>query len=291
MDKFLTDQLKGQSRSRLQKLIESGRVLVNSSTCTDKNYRLNPGDRINISIPPAEEPSVEPENLPLDIVYEDRDLLVINKPRGMVVHPGPGHRRGTLVNALLYHCHDLSGIGGVLRPGIVHRLDKDTAGLLLVAKNDTAHRDLSKQLSSRKLKREYIALVKGIIEPAAGRIQAPIARHPGHRKKMAVLPGGREAVTCYRVLKYFTGYSLLRLNLETGRTHQIRVHMVYKGHPVAGDRTYGGRSWDDLPQQLAEPHALYARKIIFRHPGSGEPMEFRVPLPNFFKEGLLILKN
>ncbi len=291
LDKFLSGQLSGQSRSRLQKLIETGRVIINSSVCMDKNYRLKTGDLVIISMPPVEKYQVAPENIPLEIVFEDSDLLVVNKPRGMVVHPGPGHLKETLVNALLYHCRDLSGIGGVMRPGIVHRLDKDTSGLLLVAKNDAAHHSLSGQLSGRKLKREYIALVKGRVEPATGRIEAPIARHPRHRKKMAVVPGGKEAITSYRVLKYFKGYSLLRLNLETGRTHQIRVHMAHRGHPVAGDQTYGGRTWEDLPVQLAEPHALHARKVTFLHPGSGEQMEFSVPLPDYFREGLLILKD
>jgi len=200
LDLFLADRLPGLSRSRAQKLIEAGMVRVKGELCSNKNYRLRAGDPVGLTIPPAEDSALEPEAISLDIVYEDEDLLVINKPRGMVVHPGPGHRRGTLVNALLHHCSNLSGIGGVKRPGIVHRLDKDTSGLLLVAKNDLAHRSLSTQLKTRQLKREYIALVSGRVKPALGRIEAPIARHPRHRKKMAVVEGGRAAVTRYRVL-------------------------------------------------------------------------------------------
>ncbi len=291
LDRFLSEQLANFSRSHIQKLIESGQVTVNSISCLDKNYRLNESDQVALSIPQSKELSVEPEDIALEIVYEDEDLLVVSKPRGMVVHPGPGHGSGTLVNALLYHCSDLSGIGGVMRPGIVHRLDKDTSGLLVVAKNDAAHNTLSEQLSNRKLNREYIALVKGRVEPPVGRVEAPIARHPRHRKKMAVVDGGKEAITRYRVQKYFRGYSLLRVNLETGRTHQIRVHLAHIGYPVAGDLTYAKGSWRDLPPQLAEAHALHARKIIFIHPRTGETRQFSVPLPKSFREGLLLLKK
>ena len=286
LDLFLADRLPGLSRSRAQKLIEAGMVRVKGELCSNKNYRLRAGDPVGLTIPPAEDSALEPEAISLDIVYEDEDLLVINKPRGMVVHPGPGHRRGTLVNALLHHCSNLSGIGGVKRPGIVHRLDKDTSGLLLVAKNDLAHRSLSTQLKTRQLKREYIALVSGRVKPALGRIEAPIARHPRHRKKMAVVEGGRAAVTRYRVLKYFGSYSLLLLNLETGRTHQIRVHMSYLGYPVVGDPTYAKGRWDALPAGLAEPQALHARRITFIHPRTSAIMEFSVSLPPAFKQGL-----
>ncbi len=291
LDQFLAERVPGLSRSQAQKLLESEMVQANRETCKDKNYRLQAGDLIEVTLPPAEDSSLEPEEINLDVVYEDEDLLVVNKPRGMVVHPGPGHRRGTLVNALLYHCPNLSGIGGIKRPGIVHRLDKDTSGLLLVAKNDFTHRALSDQLKTRQIKREYIALVSGRVKPALGRIEAPIARHPHHRKKMAVVEGGRPAVTRYRVLKYYGRYSLLQLNLETGRTHQIRVHLSYLGYPVAGDTTYAGRSWSDLPPGLFEPHALHARRLKFIHPRTSETMEFTAPLPHHFKEGLITLSE
>lgn len=290
LDLFLAARVPGLSRSRAQKLIEAGMVQVTGETCSDKNYRLCAGDPVGLTIPPAETAALEPEAIGLDIVYEDEDLLVINKPRGMVVHPGPGHRKGTLVNALLHYCPDLSGIGGIKRPGIVHRLDKDTSGLLLVAKNDLAHRSLSNQLKTRQLKREYIALVSGRVKPALGRIDAPIARHPRHRKKMAVVEGGRPAVTRFRVLKYYGSYSLLLLNLETGRTHQIRVHLSHLGYPVVGDPTYAKGRWDTLPPGLAEPQALHARRIKFIHPRTSTAMEFSVSLPPAFKQGLKALK-
>ncbi len=291
LDQFLSGRVPGLSRSQAQKLLEAGMVQVDRQTCRDKNYRLQAGNLVEVTFPPAEDSTLEPEAINLDIVYEDEDLLVINKPRGMVVHPGPGHRRGTLVNALLYHCPNLSGIGGVKRPGIVHRLDKDTSGLLLVAKNDFTHRALSDQLKSRQIKREYIALVSGRVKPVLGRIEAPIARHPLHRKKMAVVEGGRPAVTRYRVLKYYGKYSLLQVNLETGRTHQIRVHLSYLGYPVVGDTTYAGGGWADLPPALTEPHALHARRLRFTHPRSSESMEFTVPIPGYFKEALITLSE
>ncbi len=291
LDTFLADRAAELSRSRAQKLIEEGLVQVNRVSCPDKNYRLKSGDQILASMLPPKETSIEPERIRLDIVYEDEDLLVVNKPRGMVVHPAPGHTGGTLVNALLYHCSDLSGIGGVKRPGIVHRLDKNTSGLLIVAKNDFAHRSLSGQLKTKKLKREYIALVCGRVEPEKGRIEAPVARHPRHRKKMAVVAGGREAVTHYRVLKYFTRYTLVQLRLETGRTHQIRVHMSHIGHPVAGDTAYGRKDYSDLPPGLAAPHALHARRITFGYPRTGENLDISVPLPEEFTEGLKIISG
>lgn len=290
LDQFLSQPFFGLSRSRAQKLLMENMVQVNGELCSDKNYRMQAGDLVNVTIPPPAETRLEPEAIPLDILYEDDDLLVINKPRGMVVHPAPGHRKGTLVNALLHHCAHLSVIGGIRRPGIVHRLDKDTSGLLLVAKNDFTHRSLSEQLKTRQLKREYLALVKGRVKPVLGRIEAPVARHPGDRKKMAVVETGRMAVTRYRVLKYYGSYSLLKLNLETGRTHQIRVHMAHLGHPVVGDLTYARHSWNDLPRGLSEPHALHARRITFIHPRSSEPLEFAASLPAAFKKGLMDLK-
>ncbi len=291
LDSYLALHAAGLSRNRAQMLIEEGRVLVSGAPCADKNYRLQPGDRVSLTIPPPEEASVAAEDIQLDIVYEDGDLLVINKPRGMVVHPASGHSGGTLVNALLGHCSDLSGIGGVMRPGIVHRLDKDTSGLLIVAKNDLAHRALSGQLKARKLRREYIALVHGQVSPKIGRIEAPIGRHPRHRKKMAVVGGGRDAVTRYRVVKYYNRYSLLRLNLETGRTHQIRVHLSHLGYPVVGDSAYAKGGKGDLPAELMQPHALHARHLAFTHPRSGEELNFSTPLPAAFKNTLQWLKD
>lgn len=291
LDLYLAENAFELSRSRVQRLIEENMVLVNGEPCGDKNYRLQSGDHISVTIPEPVKAKVEPEEIRLDIVFEDGDLLVINKPRGMVVHPAPGHARGTLVNALLSHCHDLSGIGGVMRPGIVHRLDKDTSGLLIVAKNDFTHRSLSAQLKARKLHREYIALVFGQIKPEIGRIEAPIGRHPRHRKKMAVISGGRAAVTRYRVIKYFERYSLLKLKLETGRTHQIRVHLAHLGYPVVGDPTYTRGGTGDLPSELVRPQALHARRISFTHPRSGKSLEFSAPLPEAFKKTLFWLKS
>lgn len=291
LDTYLAKELDDLSRNRIQQLIVEGRVLLNDIICKDKNFRLQNDDRISISIPPPEEPSAEPEDIQLDVIYEDSDLLVINKPRGMVVHPAPGHSGGTVVNALLNHCSDLSGIGGVMRPGIVHRLDKDTSGLLIVAKNDLAHRALSGQLKARKLRREYFALVHGRVSPKIGRIEAPIARHPQHRKKMAVIEGGRKAVTRYRVIKYYGHYSFLKLNLETGRTHQIRVHLSYLGYPVVGDPIYAKGGKGDLPPELKLPQALHASRLFFSHPRSEKQLEFYAPLPEPFKRALVWLKN
>lgn len=283
LDFYLAERQGEISRSLAQRLIENGRVQVNSGPCLDKNYRVKIGDRICFSLPPLQEPIAKPEVLPLDIIFEDSYLLVVNKPRGMVVHPAPGHSSGTLVNALLYHCADLSGIGGVARPGIVHRLDKDTSGLLLVAKNDPAHSSLSSQLKNRQLQRQYIALVCGRVIPAAGRIEAPIGRHPRNRKKMAVIAGGREAVTRYRVLKEYEHCSLLQLNLETGRTHQIRVHLAQHGNPVVGDFVYGQGICKGVPAALLFKHALHAFKLSFSHPRNKEKIELQAPLPLEFR--------
>lgn len=291
LDIYLSRQIPDLSRSRAQKLIEDDCVFINQALCADKNYRLQAGDQVSVNIPYPEEPGLEPEEIRLDIIYEDQDLLVINKQRGMVVHPAPGHSKGTLVNALLSHCSDLSGIGGVMRPGIVHRLDKDTSGLLIVAKNDIAHRALSGQLKDRQLHREYIALVNGEVRPKIGRIEAPIGRHPRNRKKMAVLTGGREAITRYRVLKYFDRYSLLKLILETGRTHQIRVHLAYIGYPVVGDPVYAKGGPGKLPTELAAPQALHAWRLTFKHPRTAERVQFSAPLPVEFTKTLYWLKS
>lgn len=283
LDLYLSRNLEQISRSRIQQLIQNDMLTINGQPCTDKNYRLQTGEYIKLILPPPERASLEPENIRLDIVFEDQDLLVINKPRGMVVHPAPGHGSGTMVNALLAHCEDLSGIGGVMRPGIVHRLDKDTSGLLIVAKNDNAHQFLSSQLKSRKLKREYIALVHGRVEPLKGKIEAPLGRHPLHRKKMAVIAGGREAVTRFKVLKVFRSYSLLKLRLETGRTHQIRVHLSNIGYPVLGDVLYSGSKKSELPPGLSLSHALHAYRLSFVHPRTREQLEFTAPLPSDFQ--------
>ncbi len=291
LDIFLTGKLTDLSRSRAQKLIDEYRVTVNHTLCTDKNYRIRAGDFVTLTIPAPEKAIPEPEEITLNIIYEDGDLLVINKSRGMVVHPAPGHYSGTLVNALLGHCTDLSGIGGVMRPGIVHRLDKDTSGLLIAAKNDYSHRLLSGQLKNRQIKREYIALVHGQVSPARGRITAPIARHPRHRKKMAVMESGREAVTRYRVLKIFDRYSLLKLKLETGRTHQIRVHLSHLGYPVVGDETYAKGARGDLPRNLISSHTLHAYRLNFKHPRSGKALQFVAPLPEDFRSVLYWLKE
>ncbi len=291
LDTFLAREVENLSRSRAQKLIEEGQASINGASCVDKNYRLQEGDRVSLSIPLPGETAVEAEDIQLQVMYEDADLLVVDKPRGMVVHPASGHSSGTLVNALLGHCNDLSGIGGVARPGIVHRLDKDTSGLLIVAKNDLAHRSLSEQLKSRKLHREYVALVHGLITPKRARIEAPLGRHPRHRKKMAVVAGGREAITRYRVVKYYKHYSLLRLNLETGRTHQIRVHLANLGHPIVGDTTYAAGGKGNLPPEMMPPQALHARHLSFIHPRSGEELKLSAPLPAAFINTLRWLKN
>ncbi len=291
LDLYLAEQSLELSRSRVQKLIKGGAVFVDKKPCYDNNYRLQSGEEITVYLPLTEDSSIEPEKILLDIIYEDSDLLVVNKPRGMVVHPAPGHARGTLVNALLNHCPDLSGIGGIKRPGIIHRLDKDTSGLLIVAKNDFSHRNLSAQLKARIIKREYIALVSGYVIPKSACIEAPIGRHPVHRKKMAVVDGGREAVTRYRVLKYFDHCSLLRLKLETGRTHQIRVHLAHLGFPVLGDPVYAGNRKDLIPSELIFPQALHAWRISFNHPISEKKLLFSVSLPVDFKAILLWLKS
>ncbi len=289
LDLFLAKRVSALTRSRVQKIIEEGCVQVNQEVCSDKNYRVGSGDQIAYLMPELAEPLSSPEEIPLDIVYEDLDLLVINKPRAMVVHPAPGHSGGTLVNALLHHCRDLSGIGGVMRPGIVHRLDKDTSGLLIVAKNDKTHNSLSAQLKNRKLHREYLALVCGKVKPAAGRIEAPIGRHQRNRKKMAVLAGGREAITLFRLIKSFEHSSLLRLNLETGRTHQIRVHLASVGYPVVGDHVYGPGTCAGIPAEMIFAHALHAYRLSFVHPESKEPLTFSASPPPEFQSLLQYL--
>ena len=284
------------SRSAAVKLIESGDVTVGGKAA-DKKYKIKAGDEIALTLPEPEEYDAEPENIPLDIVYEDADIIVINKPSGMVVHPAPGNYTGTLVNALLYHCRDsLSGIGGVMRPGIVHRIDKDTSGLLVVAKNDAAHNALSAELAYHGIEREYHALVRGGFKSERGTVNLPIGRHPTDRKRMAVLtaPGAhaREAVTHYEVIRSYGQITYLKLKLETGRTHQIRVHMSHTGHPLIGDEVYGGGNripFEKRHAPLLDGQILHAKRLSLTHPTTGERMTFECELPENFKRLLAIL--
>ncbi|MBR5472510.1 MAG: RluA family pseudouridine synthase [Clostridia bacterium] len=275
------------TRSYAATLINDGCVTVNGKVAA-KNTKLKQGDKIEFSVPEPQEYSVEPENIPLDIVYEDEHLLVVNKPKDMVVHPAAGNYSGTLVNAILYHCGDsLSGINGVMRPGILHRIDKNTSGLLLVAKNDNAHLFLAEQISEHSLTREYEAVVYGNLKNDSGTVDAPIGRHPVKRKQMAIVEGGRDAVTHYTVLERFGNFTHVKLRLKTGRTHQIRVHMASLGHPVAGDDVYG-------PHKVITKlggQCLHARKIGFIHPVSREYMEFTSELPQYFTKFLKELRD
>ena len=287
LDAFLAGKME-KTRSSVQKLIEEENVRLNGAPAA-KNARLREGDRVEATEPPPEVLDVKPQNIPLDIVYEDQDLLVVNKPKGMVVHPAAGNPDGTLVNALLFHCGDsLSGINGVIRPGIVHRIDKDTSGLLIVAKNDRAHQSLAEQIAVHSFTRIYNAVVYGIVKEEEGTVSAPIGRHPTDRKRMAVLSsGGREAVTHYRALERFPGFTLVECRLETGRTHQIRVHMAHIGHPVAGDPVYGPKKCiTELQGQC-----LHARVIGFIHPATGEYLEFDSGLPPYFERFLEKLRR
>lgn len=277
--------LVGITRSDAQRLIESGNVTVNGENC-QKSLKIKAGDRLHVAVPPPRPLEAKAEDIPLDIVYEDSDLLVVNKPRGMVVHPAPGNYEGTLVNALLNHCKDsLSGINGVIRPGIVHRIDKDTSGLLLVAKNDKAHLSLAAQIKAHTVNRYYEAVVRGILKEPEGTIDAPLGRNPKDRIQMTVTAqNSKNAVTHYKIIKQFNKYAYVRLKLETGRTHQIRVHMAYIGHPVAGDPLYGG-NLNKLEASL-EGQCLHARVIGFVHPTTGEYMEFSSELPDYFTDFL-----
>jgi len=276
LDVFLSEARPEFSRSYLQRLIEDRHVAVNGGAAR-ANYKLRAGDRVELSIPdPVPLATAAAEDIALQIVYEDEAFLVVDKPAGMVVHPAPGHAGGTLVNALLHHCSGLPGIGGVERPGIVHRLDKETSGLLVVAKTDAALRSLSAQFKDRRIEKEYVALVRGRVKDLRGSISSPIGRHKVHRKKMSA-DAGREALTYYEVVERFAGYCYLRLFPKTGRTHQIRVHLASIGHPVLGDKLYGGKS----PARLRKisRHALHARKLKLRHPSSSRLMVFDSPLP------------
>ena len=283
IDALLARSLPDLTRSRLQKLIEAGRVTV-GNVPVKKNYRCSAGDIISVELPSLECVELVPQDIPLDIVYEDDDLIVVNKPRGLVVHPAPGHVDGTLVNALLWHCGDsLSGIGGERRPGIVHRIDKDTSGLLIVAKNDFSHQALSLQLADHSLYRVYEAVVHGRFKEPSGTVDKPIGRHPIDRKRMAVTDkNAKNAVTHWELLHTYSGFSHIRCRLETGRTHQIRVHMAYIGHPLLGDGVYGAPS----PEKGLSGQCLHARMLRFVHPRTREDVTLESPLPEYFLEVL-----
>ena len=277
LDRFLAKQLPDYSRSRLQQLIRTGFVLLNGAT-TRPRQLVRSGDKVELTEPPLEKIESQPEPIPLEILFEDNDLIVINKPAGLVVHPGAGHRQHTLVNALLSHCTTLSGIGGKERPGIVHRLDKETSGCLVVAKNDEAHRELSRQFAERVVEKTYLALVAGKLRKRAGVIEEKIGRHPVHRQRMSVSSSrGRPAKTEYRVVRSGNQASLVECRLHSGRTHQVRVHLHHLGHPVLGDKVYATRAAKDFPRQM-----LHAWKLGFRHPGTGEWKSFESSLPDDF---------
>ena len=297
LDVFLAAET-GLSRSRIVKLAEEGFVTLNVLPAK-KNAKLEPGDEIELALPETEDIEAEPQNIPLDVVFEDGDLIVVSKPSGMVVHPAPGHSDGTLVNALLYHCgSSLSGIGGVSRPGIVHRIDRDTSGLICAAKNDAAHLALSEQLKDHTMHREYRMIVTGGLREDSGTVDAPIGRHPADRKKMAVIRSAdkraRDAVTHWRVLERFpsSGFTYAEAVLETGRTHQIRVHMTYIGHPLMGDLLYGGghTAFEKHNASLLDGQMLHAAALILRHPRTGEEMRFESPLPDNFEAVLSKLR-
>jgi 23S rRNA pseudouridine1911/1915/1917 synthase len=288
IDKYVTEAFSGEavSRTQVQDWVRDGAVLVNGRT-VKTNYKLSEGDLVAVQIPEAIEAAIEPENIPLDVVYEDSDVIVINKPRGMVVHPAPGHYNGTVVNALMYHCKDLSGINGVMRPGIVHRIDKDTSGLLMAAKNDLSHASLAEQLKEHTVLRKYLALAHGNIPHDHGTIDAPIGRDEHDRKQFTVThKGGKHSVTHFLVLERINDYTLLELQLETGRTHQIRVHMKYIGYPLAGDPIYGRSKTIALKGQ-----ALHAAVLGFKHPRSGEELTFEAPMPADMEAVLMALRS
>ena len=278
LDAFLASSLDGLTRSQATRLIESGEVAVNGRAVS-KSYKLAGGEDIAVTLPEPEPVEAVPQDIPLDVVYEDADVIVVNKPSGMVVHPAPGHPDGTLVNALLYHCAGtLSGVGGALRPGIVHRIDRDTSGLIIAAKNDAAHQYLSAQLADHTLARTYECIVVGALREDRGTVDAPIARHPTDRKRMAVVAGGREAVTHWEAIARYPGYTHVRCRLETGRTHQIRVHMAYIGHPILGDTVYGAKK--EVPGLTGQ--CLHAVGLRFLHPRTHEVVELSCPLPDEF---------
>ena len=289
LDKFLSAMLPDQSRSYLQKIIKDGNVLVNGEP-KKSSYRLEDGDEGTADLPELKSPDIEPENIPLDILYEDKDVIVVNKPKGMVVHPAAGHYAGTLVNGLMHHCREeLSGINGVMRPGIVHRIDMDTTGVLIVCKNDKAHNAIAEQLKVHSITRKYYAIVHGVIKEDDGTVNAPIGRHPVDRKKMSINEkNGKEAVTHYHVLKRFRRFTYVECQLETGRTHQIRVHMASIGHPLLGDQVYGPAK---VPFSGLQGQTLHAGVLGIIHPSTGEYMEFHAPLPEYFEKLLRKLEQ
>lgn len=280
LDAYIASEL-DLSRNRAQNMIRSGSISVNGFDCKP-SYEVQSGDRISVSMEEDSEWNVEPQDIPIDIVYEDQDICVVNKPQGMVVHPAPGHYSGTLVNALLFHLKELSSIGGVKRPGIVHRIDQMTSGLLVIAKNDKAHQSLSEQFKTHTAGREYIAIIDGNLKEDSGTVNQPIGRNPKDRKKMAVNKNGKEAITHWTVLERFGSYSLISIKLETGRTHQIRVHMAYLHHPVSGDPVYGSKS-----NKLGlKGQALHGYKLHFKHPANGKELLFFAPVPEYFLNAL-----
>ena len=289
IDRYLSEEMEDRSRSYIQKLIKDQYVIVNQKP-VKANYRLSLGDMVEITLPEAKEPDIIPENIPLDILYEDQDIIIVNKPKQMVVHPAPGHYSGTLVNALMYHCgQELSGINGTMRPGIVHRIDMDTTGSLIVCKNDMAHQSLSEQLKVHSIKRVYVAIVHGNIKEDNGTVNSPIGRHPTERKKMSIhTKNGRNAITHYKVLERFGEYTYIQCELETGRTHQIRVHMASIGHPLVGDQVYGPRK---CPFPKLQGQTLHAKTLGIIHPRTGEYLEINAPLPDYFIELLDRLRN
>ena len=286
IDKCMSMLIDSLSRSFIQKMIRDGQIQVNGKTVKG-SYRVKTDDDVFFLLPESVEPDIEPENIPLDILYEDQDVVVVNKPKGMVVHPAAGHYSGTLVNALMYHCgEELSGINGVMRPGIVHRIDMDTTGSIIVCKNDKAHSCIAAQLKEHSIKRRYHAICCGVLEQEEGTVDQPVGRDPADRKRMAVnVKNGKDAVTHYRVLKRFDRYTYIECALETGRTHQIRVHMASIGHPLLGDEVYSGRK---SPFKL-QGQTLHARVLGFRHPSTGEYVEVDAPLPEYFTHLLDIL--
>lgn len=286
LDLYLSQIFEEKSRSYFQEIIKNGNVLINNKE-KKRNYKLKLGDNIEVNIPEPKLLEIEPEDIEVDILYEDKDIIVVNKPQEMVVHPAPGLYSGTLVNALLNHCTDLSGINGVARPGIVHRIDKDTSGVLVVAKNDKSHNNLAVQFKEHSISRVYMALVEGTIKNEQGTIEAPIGRHPVDRIKMAVVKNGRHAVTHYKVIERFKSHTLVECRLETGRTHQIRVHMSHIKHPLVGDPVYGYKKQRfNLKGQM-----LHARLLGFVHPSTGKYVEFQSEVPEYFKKIVKILRN
>ncbi|MDB9314473.1 RluA family pseudouridine synthase [Spirulina sp. CS-785/01] len=290
LDRYLAQTLPQFTRSRLQKLIEQGNITHNGKICTAKKTPVQQGDTLEITIPPTQPLGLIPENIPLDILYEDDALIILNKPAGLVVHPSPGHPQGTLVNALLYHCDQLAGIGGVERPGIVHRLDKDTTGAIMVAKTDIAHQTLQKQIQDKTAQREYLGIVYGSPDASEGTINAPIGRHPVDRKKQAIVEkGGRVAITHWHIRERLGNYTLMQFRLETGRTHQIRVHTASMNHPIVGDKEYGPKK-QSLGVNVTG-QVLHAYKLGLYHPVSGEKLEVTAPPPAEFETLLRVLRR